>query len=345
MKTLLTSTVKIYTAAIILSGCSSAAPQQAFAPPAGAQTYAVQRDLGAQRVGDLARSDRFPIAARSDPGQSWVASDAITQNLLYVSNVRTVTVYSYPRGKVEGTLRRFYIATGECVDKKGDVFVVDDGFGKVFMYAHGGMKRIRTLVATGNPVGCSIDPTTGNLAVTTLGHGSNGSVAIFKNASGNPTIYQDSAFQQMYFCGYDDKGNLFVDGVHSPGGTGDFVFAELPKGSSTFTNIMLNQYIGFPGGVQWDGKHVAIGDQTTNIYQFAINGSTGTIVGMTHMGSGAQYVKQFWIQGQRVIAPNVYATSGSDVFFYSYPTGGSATKTITKGVKDAQGAVVSKPPT
>jgi hypothetical protein len=284
------------------------------------------------------------ITTQAARGESWMLPEAVTQNLLYISNVRTVTVYSYPKGKLKGTLKHFYIATGECVDKKGDVFIVDDGYGRVFMYGHGGTKRVRTLVATGNPVGCSIDPTTGNLAVTTLGHGSNGSIEIFKNAGGNPTPYQDSAFQQMYFCGYDDKGNLFVDGVHSPGGTGDFVFAELPKGSSIFTNIVLNQYIGFPGGVQWDGKHVAIGDQTTNIYEFAINGSTGTIAGTTQMGSGAQYVKQFWIQGRTVIAPNVYAASGSDVFFYKYPGGGDATKTITKGITDAQGSTVSLAP-
>ena len=68
----------------------------------------------------------------------------------------------------------------------------------------------------------------------------------------------------------------------------------------------MDQYVVFPGGVQWDGKHLAIGNQFTDIYEFAISGHHATTVGTTELGSGAMYVKQFWIQGQTVIAPNVY---------------------------------------
>ncbi len=44
-------------------------------------------------------------------------------------------------------------------------------------------------------------------------------------------------------------------------------------------------------------------------------------VGTTELASGAMYVKQFWIQGQRVIAPNVYVKKrpASNVVFYDYP--------------------------
>jgi hypothetical protein len=57
---------------------------------------------------------------------------AASQDLLYVSDIRTVTVYSYPAGKLEGILKHFYIATGMCVDRKGDVFVADTGLQKKF---------------------------------------------------------------------------------------------------------------------------------------------------------------------------------------------------------------------
>src|SRR6202034_3377504 len=78
-----------------------------------------------------------------------------------------------------------------------------------------------------------------------------------------------SSSYEFYFCGYDDEGNLFVDGLSAPG-TGHFALAELPKGGSALKTITPNQYIGWPGGVQWDGKHVAIGDQITPvIYQFS----------------------------------------------------------------------------
>ena len=250
---------------------------------------------------------------------SWMSSHAASQNLLYVSEVRTVAVYSYPQLKLEGTLRHFYIASGMCVDKGGDVFVVDGGYGKIFEYAHGGTKRLVTLDSpTKGPVGCSIDPTTGDLAVGSQGFGTEATVAIYKNARGKPVTYTDSAFDQFFFCGYDNKGNLFADGLTAPG-SGNFALAELPQGKTALTTITVDQYVVFPGGVQWDGKHLAIGNQFTDIYEFAISGHHATTVGTTELGSGAMYVKQFWIQGQTVIAPNVYIKKRSVLTSSSTP--------------------------
>ena len=69
------------------------------------------------------------------------------------------------------------------------------------------------------------------------------------------------------YCDYDNKGNLFVDGLTD----GKFAFAEIPAGSTTFRNITLSQPIGSPGGVQWDWTHIAVGDKVINvIYEFII---------------------------------------------------------------------------
>lgn len=264
-----------------------------------------------------------------------------SQGLLYISNVHTVTVYSYPAGKPRETLKGFYAAGGECVDQNGDVFITNLGTNQIFAYAYGSEKRLRVLTGYGGPVGCSIDPTTGDLAASSLGSG-NGAVAVYKQARGKPKIYKSSAFKAYFWCGYDDKGNLFVDGQSA---SYAFVFAELPKGGSALTTINLNQHIGFPGGVQWDGKHVAIGDQDTSvIYQFDIKGAKGIEAGATTLDSGANDVRQFWIQGQTLIAPNEYFLKGksvSDVLFFNYPVGGEATQKVTAGVHGAAGAVVS----
>ncbi len=267
-------------------------------------------------------------------------------SVLYVTDVRTVTVYSYPGGKLEGTLHHFYIANGECVDKRGDVFVVDLGYGKIFEYAHGGTKRIAILDSPSpDPSGCSIDPTTGDLAVSTLGFGSNATVAVFHHARGTAKTYKSSAFESYWFCGYDDHGNLFVDGLAYPGGTGDFAFAELPKGKDALKTITLDQYIGWPGGVQWDGKDVVVGDQYAPVvYQFSITGGKGTEVGATTLGGDAYDVAQFYISGRKLVAPNQLGGSKADVLVYKYPRGGSPTETITDGVRAAHGAVVSTAP-
>jgi hypothetical protein len=272
---------------------------------------------------------------------AWATS---TQDLLYVADTRTVTVYSYPQGELQRTLRHFYLATGLCADTKGDVFVVDTGYGKIFEYAHGGTTRIATLGSpSADPVGCAIDRITGNLAVSTQGNDT-GAIEIFKGARGKPVIYNDSSFYQFYFCTYDSKGNLFSDGLTGRA-SGDFGIAELPKGSGNLSNISINQYVSWPGGVAWDGRYLAVGDENNPfIYQVAIKAHAASVVATMHLGSGAHAVKQFWLQGQTLIAPNEYDFKKglrSDVLFYKYPIGGPALRKITEGVMAAGGAVVS----
>jgi len=280
-----------------------------------------------------------------ESGPSWMQVKAGSADLLYVSDVRKVTVYSYPAGNLVGVLKHFYIASGLCVDRNGDVFVVDNGYSKIFEYRHGGTKRIATLSnPTRGPLGCSVDPTTGNLAVTSLGSASTPTVAIYKGARGAPVTYQDPAFYEFFFCGYDGNGNLFADGITSPG-SGHFGLAELPQGKAKLENISLSQYIAWPGGVQWDGEHVAVGDQASPIiYQLSISNGQAVTEGETHMGSRARNVAQFWIQGSRLIAPNTIPGRGglgSKALIYAYPAGGKALEKISKGVIAAEGAVVS----
>lgn len=285
---------------------------------------------------------RSEIAA-DDGGSAWMAPNAARRDLLYVSSRFGVSVYAYPQGKLVGKLRGFTTATGQCVDGKGDVYITDEGTGRIHEYAHGGTKRIKTLVDPGS-IGCSIDPTTGNLAVTSFGVEG---VAIFKNARGKATKYTDPSFEKYFFCGYDEKGNLFVDGLSHPS-LGDVVFADLPKSGSKLKTIALDRHIGWPGGVQWDGKYLAVGDQSTpTIYRFSIVGGRGTNVGSVHLGSNANDIQQFFIQGHTVIAPNacVPGKCGANVLFFEYPAGGKATKKITRALKGfPAGASVSLAP-
>ena len=230
---------------------------------------------------------------------------------------------------------------GECVDKAQNIFVTDDsvfGSNAIFEYAHGGSTPIAILGdPDGAPVNCSIDPTTGNLAVVGYPYeGHSDGVAIYKKARGRPTFYADSGFGD-YECGYDDKGNLFIDGyVYS----GHLNFAELPKGSSTFTNITLNQSFDAAGGIQWDGKHLAVGDlYAAVIYQFDISGSSGTEVGSTPL-NGSGTVWQFFIDGDRVIAPSTFQDYSGFVNIYDYPAGGAAKRTRINA-SSPNGVVVS----
>jgi hypothetical protein len=288
-----------------------------------------------------------PDRATKDRARSWMAPDAKSYYLLYISDEGTndVYVYSYPGGKLEGTLTGFDEPYGMCVSKAGDVFITNTEQSEILEYKHGGTNPIATLSDTGYyPVGCSVDPTTGNLAVTNFeALGSHpGNVAIYAGAQGTPTTYSDTNIPLYEFCGYDNKGNLFIDGYNSTGG---FAFAELPAGSGSFTNISISTPIYQPGGVQWDGKYVAVGDQyygkepASAIYQVSVSGSSGTVVGTTLLKQGIDEVQvvQFWKHGPKVVGGNAL---GQDVDVWHYPAGGKAKKLIT-GLKIPYGATVS----
>src|SRR5579875_3506069 len=143
--------------------------------------------------------------------------DAKRGTLLYVSNANdgTVSVFSYPQGQLISTLSGFKEPYGLCSDERGDVWIVDDETSTITEYAHGGTSPKATLSDSGQyPAGCSVDPATGNLAVTnyeTTGRGE-GSVSIYKKAKGSPARVVDSAISRGWFCSYDDKGDLFFDG-------------------------------------------------------------------------------------------------------------------------------------
>ena len=200
---------------------------------------------------------------RQSHGHSWMSPDK-KKALLYVSDYdeSVLNVYSYPKLKMVGQITGLSNPDGVCSDKKGNIWVDNNTGANLVEYKHGGTSPIATVSDSNNyPVGCSVDPTTGNLAASNIFtfSGGQGSVAVYKGASGSPTLYTDPDFIYVYFCGYDNKGNLFIDGVNSGFG---FEFAELAKGSSSLKTISLSGgTVTFPGNIRWDGKNVAVGDQ------------------------------------------------------------------------------------
>ncbi len=268
-------------------------------------------------------------------------------DLLYVSNKNysgkpTVYVFAYPQGKLVQTLTNYGPFGGECVDKDGDVFGTADY--EVVEYAHGASSPKAILKESGlygEPLGCAIDPVDGDLAVanTAADTSSSAVVAVFKHARGSPTYYTDRNLMAFEYCGYDNNGNLFLDGTNGYFSGYSSYIAELPKGSASFKNSSVSEWLGSwdLGGVQWDGKYLAVGDGTKTIYRFSVKNGEATKVGETKLG-GADRVQQFWIDGSEVIGGNTVAGT---VDAWKYPTGGRPIKTIT-GLHDPVAVAVSR---
>ncbi|MGB6714243.1 MAG: hypothetical protein WBE30_11495 [Candidatus Cybelea sp.] len=289
-----------------------------------------------------------PIATEAGRAGPWMLPEAKSEDLLYISDslAGNVYVYAYPAGKLVGTLTGFQSPEGDCVDKSGDVFVTNYAAQNILEYAHGGTSPIAILTDPYyySPEDCSVDSTTGNLAVTNAStiSGYPGSVAIYADARGTPAQYFDDSIFFYRSCSYDHQGNLWIDGNGFTRHKEYFALAELSSGSDQFSIIKLNQHVAAPGGVQWAGRYLAVGDADKDlIYQFAIKGRTGTKAGETPLDASGP-TAQFWIQAKTVIVPNLDKDSKQKgkVGFYSYPKGGAAIKTIN-GFKSPDGATVS----
>ena len=308
----------------------------------------------APRLNAVSVPERSAVEAHLVRGHSWMAGDAKSLDLLYVSD-QDVSVFSYPGGKPEGELTSSRIAAGLCSDAKGDVFIVYDGTQDIVEYRHGGTSPINAVSDTGySPIGCAVDPTTGNLAVSNSCRLSgnecvgDGNVGIYRHAKGVPTYYSDDSWiRSFWFCGYDDAGNLFDDGMYNATGNFTFRFAELPRGKSVFTNITLDRLVYSPGGVQWDGKYVAVGDAkaggqfASSIHRVRVKGTTGTVVDTMGL-QDAETVHQFWIHGTKVVGPN-FTTPWwrSNVLIWHYPTGGPPVKSIRGNLRQPYAVTVS----
>jgi hypothetical protein len=271
---------------------------------------------------------------------SWALPEAKSHDLLYISDLigQVVTFYSYPDLKQMGVITGFFNSEGLCVDKAGNVWVPNNtslGVDQVTEYAHGGTTPINNLIDhDGSVSGCAVDFKNGDLAVTDFfGNHGQGGVTIWKNAQGLSTLYSAPNIYYYWYLGYDDKGNLYTDGFSSGSAMS---LAVLRRGKRNFQpiNIQSNPFW-YPGGVQWDGKYLAVGNQYGPIYQYKIRGTTATLANTITLNSEND-IPQFWVHKHTVIAPN---SNGHDTLLYRYPGGGDPTATIPGN--DPIGATIS----
>jgi hypothetical protein len=307
----------VATAIVLFAGCGSGI--QVGTP---VRQAAAQRGFSAQLIGHSPTfaTTTVPVVVHPDHEKSWMLPNARAgrRQLLYVSDIGTddVNVYLYASGTQIGALTGFNEPQGECVDSSDDVYITNTESSEILEYAYGATVPKKTIFdANQYPVGCSYDAETGELAVSNiLAAGSNpGSVSLYAKGKGSPKIIQSPSFAGVFYLGYDNKGNLFLDGLN-PDDT--FEYGELPKGRSSISPITVSgATIAFPGGVQWDGHKMTVGDQEGPIYQIKDNGD---IVGTTTL-SGACDVVQYFVLDSKITAPDS-CNENADV--YAYPGGG-----------------------
>jgi hypothetical protein len=273
---------------------------------------------------------------------SWMRREAKSSDLLYVSNPgnNTVTVYAYQSRKLVGTLDGFSSPAGLCSDTAGDVWITNEDGNDVIEYAHGGTQPIKTLDdGSEQPLACSVDKMTGNLAILDADD-----VAVYPKASGSPTRYTGGVYGD-YALGYGAHGDLLVDGGSYDNGN-LIAFAQLPLGATHLKQVVLSQTLQWapPTFVQWDGQFWVVGVETLDWFKIA--GNKGRFEGYSVL-SPTSSIAQFWItaiDGGRGRGNQIVATEDDPykVEFFQYPAGGTPFASIIDGLSNPYGITVSE---
>jgi hypothetical protein len=322
------------TSAAALAACGSPSTPQ-YAPASNA---AIPHASNVHRSPIAVRVDRAPHPLA---GTSWFDVHGQSGPLLYVSdyNLGVVYTYSFPAGKMVGALYGMGLPRGMCVDNQRNIWITNADGPKIDKYAHGGLNPIATLNDRGNePVDCAYDARTGDLAVANINRtdGGPGSITIYRYATGKGHNYTFSNFANVDFLDYDRHGDLFFDGQDANGG---FELAELSNGNVTPISVS-GATINFPGGVQFDGKTLTVGDQATGTGYSIVYSMTpsGTVTGTTELKASADCV-QYFIASDSLICPNA---GGPNTQTYHWPNGGQPVKTLSGPYDLPIGSVVSR---
>lgn len=368
--------IVVVIAGVLLAGCGSgqqATPQQvqgANAPfdfAQGAEFGGPSTPLALRASLRMTNASR---ASAQDDRKSWMLARAKSaKELLYVGDWATndVYVYDYTSQKAVGTLTGFNEPYGMCVDAKGDMYISNFGSGTILEYAHGGTAPIKTFTTNGYAIGCSLDAA-GDLAATNFYTPSGeGDICIWKGGSGSPTCYSTSSCasgEYLWTAGYDDRGDLYV------GGDSSGTLCELPHNKSKFRTVQIEYgsqkfSIDFPGGIIWDGKYLALGDQEmgggyeTGVYQAEVLHSGNLkIVGKTELSDncysdytddmnpfivGKKNTPVNHVQGTEFVGPNLwcYDAGSPRVDYWKYPAGGMPYTYLANPPGEPYGAAVS----
>lgn len=304
----------------LLSGCGGGASPSSVPAQGFSQTSALASHVSLSAT--LVRRD----SALGNPSAPLVTGGMVpaaggARVFATSAGAESAYIFAYATGKLLGSFSAgLSEPQGLCTDKK-TVWIANTGDSSLLQFSKTG-KPLGSLTDPGQfPVSCAADAQGDVAAANIISTNSGpGSVSIWPGGHGSPTNYPVTRMARVYFMGYDPNGNLFVDGSDA---SGIFALAELPKGASAFVPLTIKgATINFPGGIQFEERALAIGDQSGPsgngvIYQTHVSGSTVTVVGTTLLKNAGGVVQFCITRYKTVIAPT---SQGLELF--AYPAGG-----------------------
>ncbi|HEY1429253.1 MAG TPA: hypothetical protein VGF18_06745 [Candidatus Tumulicola sp.] len=238
---------------------------------------------------------------------------------VYVTSGSNVDVFYNGKKQLKqiGEITGFQQPRGLCSNTSNDVFVTDAKAQTIQEFARGGTTPIATLAdPNAEPVSCSFDPKTGNLAVanqcTVTGTACTGygNVAVYAGATGTPTYYTSGYANNPIACAYDSSGDLFVV-------AGGFML-ELAYESSQLENVPLNDDFITASAVQFDGYYITVTDpEAKELHRYTIENGKGIEEDSTTLHSVGN-MKQTWIDDYLLFVAKDDGHGSGDVLAINY---------------------------
>jgi hypothetical protein len=262
-----------------------------------------------------------------------VTGDGNPQKLLYVADYYTgdMDVYSYPHGVRVDKIACCVSPQGLCVGNAGAVWVVDTADRELLEFRHGGTKPERKLKDPLIwPFACSVDPKTGDIALSNNLDNGGGDVLVFRKAEGDPIHIEAPRGYSPYFVAYDGSGELFIDGIDL---AYNFQLLKVNPGQRKAVVVTFNgNFSPFsPAGLKWDGTDLAVGnaygENGNEIYRLAVAGNKATLKSTATLLMYGQLV-DFSIAQNEVVASVLLGSYSGSVKFWPYPKGGRPLKTL-----------------
>ena len=247
------------------------------------------------------------------------------------ANNGAVLIYN-AAGALVGTVTGFGSPEGLATDKAGRLYVTDEAYSQVDVFAPPYNGTPTYLSDSGqSPVSTAVDGA-GNVAVTNIDSKSfgAGSVSFYAAGATTPTsTITSSAFAQILFCAFDAHGNLYLDGTDL---YSNAVLGEIVGGikGRAIRKLTTGNALGFPTGVGvTPGGLIAIEDeQQRTIYSY--NSPRGDALGSPVSTTVLQNTMEpitFAFGPRAAFVVTVDADLGS-TNQYTFPAGGAPTGTI-----------------
>jgi hypothetical protein len=237
-------------AMIFLAGCGGTGSQLASPghPATGQQAQRNFTLAPGHQLDFLAPQYRsHTLVWQPNPGAGWIAPDAITRHLMYVSDEGGQAVYIFPQkgnnqapiGKITAGLAA---PNGLFVDKERKLYVCNFGGGTVTVYHHGSITPSKTLTGAGSAIDVVVG-IDGTVYVSNWDSGSAGTLLEYPKGQTTPsvTININGGPEGLAL---DSGNNLYV--AYNDNTVNDGEVLKFAPGSTVGTNLGI--HVGYVGG-------------------------------------------------------------------------------------------------